>query len=118
MDKVKLNVVEFDEAVGGLTTYTSNTTAAITFDHTMVHYVTSTGYSGGNITLSGGNSGNMFYVLVECKSGGYTFSGSNVKWPSNTPPIPSAQGKIDVFSFLKVGNYYYGSYAYNYTKGA
>jgi hypothetical protein len=117
MDKIKINVVEFDEVVGGVTVYDNNSIAAITFDQTMMHYVTSTGYTGGTITLSGGNSGNMFYVLVECGADGYTFSGTNIKWTAAEEPIASQQGKIDIFSFLKIENYFYGSYAYNYSKG-
>lgn len=58
-------------------------------------------------------SNSLSFTLIIESNGGFsvswTFTGYTVKWPDNNPPVlTSTGGKIDIFSFLKIGNTIYG----------
>jgi hypothetical protein len=115
MDKLKLRNTSFSEEISGVTAYAAVATASVNFDLSLSHYVTSTGHTSNNIDLSGGQDGDVRYLLVECTSTGYTFTGTTIKWPSDIPPNATTNtGKIDAYSFIKQGNYLYGTYGLNY----
>lgn len=118
MDKLKLISTSFAEEIGGVTTYASVATASVNFDLSLTHHVTSTGHTSNNIALSGGHDGDTRYLIVECTSTGYNFTGTPIKWPSDVTPTPSSATKIDAYSFVKKGEYYYGTYALGYVTAA
>jgi hypothetical protein len=67
----------------------------------------------GNITVRDGVPGTVYYLIV--KSNGIHYKFTNVKWPSGIDPIPSADGKRDMYSFVCVGpGDYLGTFAFNY----
>ncbi|NIM10350.1 MAG: hypothetical protein GTO45_00035, partial [Candidatus Aminicenantes bacterium] len=67
----------------------------------------------GNITVLNGVPGTVYYLIVKSNGIHYTFT--NVKWPSGIDPIPSADGKRDMYSFICIGpDDYLGTFAFNY----
>ncbi|MDQ1354799.1 MAG: hypothetical protein QG657_5108 [Acidobacteriota bacterium] len=69
---------------------------------------------GGSITVLNGVPGTIYYLIV--KSNGIYYKFTNIKWPSGIDPIPSADGKRDMYCFICVApNDYLGTFAFNYT---
>jgi hypothetical protein len=67
----------------------------------------------GDVTVKNGVPGSIYYLIV--RSNGTQYNFTNVKWPSGIAPVPSADGKRDMFSFICVGpNDYLGTFAFNY----
>jgi hypothetical protein len=70
----------------------------------------------GDINFTNGTAGDVFYVKINSGgSGSYAF-GSNMCFPGEIAPVPSACHKIDIYSFLAVGtNKFLGTFAFNYS---
>lgn len=66
-----------------------------------------------NINLSNGFDGKTYTLIIKSSGVDYTWS-SNIKWPSDSAPNVSAAGKTDIFSFIKVDNFYCGTFAFNF----
>ena len=79
------------------------------------NYVAASGtLTSGAINFTNGVAGEVIYLKVN-SNGSYTF-GSNMEFPSDIAPTPSANGKIDIYSFLCISpTIYLGTFAFNYT---
>lgn len=88
--------------------------------YNLVYYANGNTVSGtvtsGAINFTNGQAGEIIYLKVNSGgTGSYSF-GANMKFPSEAAPIPSAQGKVDVYSFLCLGSSeYLGTFAFNYS---
>ena len=71
-------------------------------------------YTNSSITISNGSEGITYQLVVTSDGNSYTFGNTNLYWPNNSAPTPSAVNKKDIYSIIKIGSNYYGSYAFNY----
>jgi hypothetical protein len=71
-------------------------------------------YTNSSITISNGSEGVTYQLVVTSDGNSYTFGNANLYWPNNSAPTPSAVDKKDIYSIIKIGSTYYGSYAFNY----
>ena len=100
------------------TTYTANSSTAITLALTngTVQIITLTGNA--TITMPTATSGKSFILLLKQDgTGSRTVTWSTVKWPAGTAPtITSTASKQDIFSFFADGTNWYGvTVGQNYT---
>lgn len=66
------------------------------------------------IDITNGLVGEVIYVRVKSNGSSYSW-GSNIKWPAGIAPVPSANGKTDVYSFIcYTSTIYFGTFAFDY----
>ena len=67
----------------------------------------------GDISVQNGIPGSVYYLIVRAGVTPYGFV--NIKWPSGIAPVPSAEGKRDMYCFVCAGiDDYLGTFAFNY----
>ena len=73
--------------------------------------------SGRGITLlvKSGTTGGFTATFVSSAGTGTSNSSSNVRWPGNVAPaMTSSANKMDIFSFITDGDYWYGTVVQNF----
>lgn len=102
----------------GMSSIQSTGTVDLSASRNLIYYFNYVAASGtvtsGSINFTNGLAGEIVYVRVNSNAS-YTF-GANMKFPSDIAPTQSANGKVDLYSFLCINsNLYYGTFAFNYT---
>jgi hypothetical protein len=102
----------------GMSEYQTSGTINLSASKSLIYqanYVAASGtLTSGAINFTNGVAGEVIYLKVN-SNGSYTF-GSNMEFPSDIAPTPSANGKIDIYSFLCISpTIYLGTFAFNYT---
>ena len=68
------------------------------------------------INLTNGLVGEVIYMRIKSNGSSYSW-GSNIKWPAGIAPVPSADGKTDIYSFVcYTPTVYFGTFAFDYTE--
>jgi hypothetical protein len=68
------------------------------------------------INLTNGLVGEVIYMRIRSNGSSYSW-GSNIKWPAGIAPVPSANGKTDIYSFVcYTSTIYFGTFAFDYTE--
>jgi len=92
------------------TTYSANSSTAITLSLTngTMQLITLTGSP--TITMPTATAGKSFTLILYTGSGSYTVSWSTVAWASGTTPtVTTTASKKDIFNFYSDGTNWYGS---------
>lgn len=105
-----LTVAGYQEAVAPIGPWGTGTVTLSIADKTIIS-ATTTGST--TLTMPTANDGASFVVAVTQGGGGsVTFTG--VKWTAATAPtLSSTTNRVDIFSFIKIGGSWYGSYNQN-----
>jgi hypothetical protein len=72
----------------------------------------------GNCTFSmpSATAGKSFVLLLKTGAGSFTGTFTGVKWNQfGTPTVTATASKMDIFTFIADGTYWYGSYSQGYT---
>jgi hypothetical protein len=66
-------------------------------------------------TMPAATAGKSFTLFLNSGSGNYTATFTSVRWAdSATPTATITASKVDIFSFISDGTYWYGSFSQNY----
>jgi len=91
----------------------SGTSKTLSLASGTVHTCTLTGNC--TFTMPTATAGKSFTMFLNTGSGNYTASFSGVRWAdSATPTATITANKVDIFSFISDGSYWYGSFSQNY----
>jgi hypothetical protein len=91
----------------------SGTSKTLSLASGTVHTCTLTGNC--TFTMPTATAGKSFSMFLNSGSGNYTASFSGVRWAdSASPTITILANKVDLFSFISDGSYWYGSFSQNY----
>jgi hypothetical protein len=102
----------------GISSIQSSGTIDLSASNNLIYHINYVAASGtltsGSINFTNGIAGEIVYIKVN-SNGTYTF-GSNMKFPSDIAPTPSANGKVDIYSFMCLSStQYLGTFAFNFT---
>lgn len=91
----------------------SGTSKTLSLASGTVHTCTLTGNC--TFTMPATTAGKSFTMFLNSGSGNYTASFSGVRWAdSATPTATILANKVDIYSFISDGTYWYGSFSQNY----
>jgi hypothetical protein len=91
----------------------SGTSKTLSLTSGTVHTCTLTGNC--TFTMPTATAGKSFSMFLNSGSGNYTASFSGVRWAdSATPTATITASKVDIYSFISDGTYWYGSFSQNY----
>jgi len=91
----------------------SGTSKTLSLVSGTVHTCTLTGNC--TFTMPATTAGKSFTMFLNTGSGNYTASFSGVRWAdSATPTATILASKVDIYSFISDGSYWYGSFSQNY----
>ena len=91
----------------------SGTSKTLSLASGTVHTCTLTGNC--TFTMPTATAGKSFTMFLNSGSGNYTASFSGVRWAdSATPTATITASKVDIYSFISDGTYWYGSFSQNY----
>lgn len=91
----------------------SGTSKTLSLSSGTVHTCTLTGNC--TFTMPTATAGKSFTMFLSTGSGNYTASFSGVRWAdSATPTATILANKVDIYSFISDGSYWYGSFSQNY----
>ena len=91
----------------------SGTSKTLSLASGTVHTCTLTGNC--TFTMPTATAGKSFSLFLNTGSGGYTATFTGVRWAdSATPTATITASKVDIYSFISDGTYWYGSFSQNY----
>ena len=101
----------FTESV--VTIGNSSTSKTINLTSGTVQTCTLTGNC--TFTMPTATAGKSFSMFLNSGSGNYTVSFSGVRWADSASPTATiTASKVDIYSFISDGSYWYGSFSQNY----
>jgi len=109
-----LTVNTFDSFTESVVTIgNSSTSQTLSLTSGTVQTCTLTGNC--TFTMPTATAGKSFTMFLDTGSGNYTASFSGVRWAdSATPTATILANKVDIYSFISDGTYWYGSFSQNY----
>jgi hypothetical protein len=91
----------------------SGTSKTIDLTSGTVHTCTLTGNC--TFTMPTATAGKSFSIFLNSGSGNYTASFSGVRWADSAIPTATiTASKVDIYSFISDGSFWYGSFSQNY----
>ncbi len=91
----------------------SGTTKTLSLDSGTVHTCTLTGNC--TFTMPTAVAGKSFTLFLNSGAGNFTAAFTGVRWAdSAAPTVTITASKVDLFSFVSDGTYWYGSFSQNY----
>jgi uncharacterized membrane protein len=91
----------------------SGTSKTLSLTSGTVHTCTLTGNC--TFTMPTATAGKSFSMFLNSGSGNYTASFSGVRWADSAIPTATiTASKVDIYSFISDGTYWYGSFSQNY----
>lgn len=91
----------------------SGTSKTLSLTSGTVHTCTLTGNC--TFTMPTATAGKSFTMFLNTGSGNYTASFSGVRWADSAIPTATIlASKVDIYSFISDGSYWYGSFSQNY----
>jgi hypothetical protein len=91
----------------------SGTSKTLSLTNGTVHTCTLTGDC--TFTMPTATAGKSFSMFLNSGSGNYTASFSGVRWADSAIPTATiTASKVDIYSFISDGTYWYGSFSQNY----
>jgi hypothetical protein len=91
----------------------SGTSKTLSLASGTVHTCTLTGNC--TFTMPTATAGKSFSMFLNSGSGNYTASFSGVRWADSAIPTATiTASKVDIYSFISDGTYWYGSFSQNY----
>jgi hypothetical protein len=109
-------VNNYTEGVVAIGTVTSSNTLSLT--NGTVQTVTLTASTACTFTMPTATAGKSFILILKqaASTGGGSATFTSVKWNIlGAPTVTTTAGKLDIFTFVADGTYWYGSYSQGYT---
>ena len=90
----------------------SGTSKTLLLDNGTVQTCTLTGNC--TFTMPSLVAGKSFLLFLNTGAGSFSSTFTSVKWSGSAPTVTTAASKVDIFTFVSDGTYWYGVYTQNY----